>query len=86
MKDISNWVSALKRFEYLEPQKNLLIVELKTQENSHSVWIAQLLSYLRLANKRIGFIINFHVTLMKGGIKRIVLYININLSEPSSLW
>jgi GxxExxY protein len=53
--------------------ENLLIVELKAQENSHPIWTAQLLSYLRLANKRIGFIINFHVTLMKDGIKRIVL-------------
>src|SRR3954451_5111812 len=40
--------------------ENLLIVELKAQENSHPIWTAQLLSYLRLSNKRIGFIINFH--------------------------
>jgi GxxExxY protein len=53
--------------------ENFLVVELKAQENSHPIWTAQLLSYLRLANKRIGFVINFHVTLMKDGIKRIVL-------------
>ena len=52
---------------------NEIIIELKAQENSHPVWEAQLLSYLRLSNKRLGFIINFHVPLIKNGIKRIIL-------------
>ena len=52
---------------------NLLIVELKAQENYHPVWEAQLLSYLKLTNKRIGYLINFHVSLMKDGFKRLVL-------------
>ncbi len=52
---------------------NLLIVELKAQENFHPVWEAQLLSYLKLTRKRIGYIINFHVPLMKGGFKRLIL-------------
>lgn len=52
---------------------DLLIVELKAQENYHPVWEAQLLSYLKLTNKRIGYIINFHVPLMKNGFKRMVL-------------
>jgi GxxExxY protein len=52
---------------------NLLIVELKAQENYHPVWEAQLLSYLKLTNKRIGYLINFHVPLMKDGFKRLVL-------------
>ena len=50
-----------------------IIVELKAQDNPHPVWQAQLLSYLKLAGKRLGFLINFHVTIMKNGIKRIVL-------------
>ncbi len=50
-----------------------IIIELKAQENPHPVWEAQLLSYLKLTNKRLGFIINFHVPLIKSGIKRIVL-------------
>lgn len=50
-----------------------VIVELKAQENPHVVWEAQLLSYLKLTEKRLGFIINFHVPLMKDGIKRMVL-------------
>ena len=53
--------------------ENLLIVELKAQENYHPVWEAQLISYLKLTNKRIGFLINFHVPLIKSGIKRIVV-------------
>jgi GxxExxY protein len=52
---------------------NLLIVELKAQEKYHPVWEAQLLSYLKLTNKRIGYLINFHVPLMKDGFKRLVL-------------
>lgn len=50
-----------------------IVVELKAQENSHPVWEAQLLSYLKLTSKRLGFLINFHVPLMKHGIKRIIL-------------
>lgn len=52
---------------------NLLILELKAQENYHPVWEAQLLSYLKLTSKRIGYLINFHVPLMKDGFKRFVL-------------
>ncbi len=52
---------------------DVVIIELKAQENYHPVWEAQLLSYLRLANKNLGFIINFTVPLMKDGIKRMVL-------------
>lgn len=52
---------------------NLLIIELKAQENFHPVWEAQLLSYLKLTGKRIGYVINFHVPLMKDGFKRLVL-------------
>jgi GxxExxY protein len=53
--------------------EDLLIVEFKAQENYHPVWEAQLLSYLKLTGKRLGFLINFHVPLMKDGIKRLIL-------------
>jgi GxxExxY protein len=43
--------------------EDLVIVELKAQENYHPVWEAQILSYLKLTGKRLGFIINFHVPL-----------------------
>jgi len=52
---------------------NLLIIELKAQENYHPVWDAQILSYLRLTDIRLGFLINFHVPLIKDGIKRFIL-------------
>jgi GxxExxY protein len=53
--------------------EDLIILELKAQEVSHPVWQAQLLSYLKLTNKRLGYILNFHVPLMKNGIKRMIL-------------
>lgn len=53
--------------------EDLIIVELKAQENYHPVWEAQILSYLKLTGKRLGFLINFHVPLIKDGIKRIIL-------------
>ena len=52
---------------------NRVIVELKAQENYNPVWEAQLLSYLRLTNTNLGYIINFTVPLIKNGIKRMVL-------------
>jgi len=51
----------------------LVILEFKAQENYHPVWEAQLMSYLKLTKKRLGFLINFHVPLMKDGIKRIII-------------
>lgn len=50
-----------------------IIIELKAQDNFHPVWEAQLLSYLKLTGKRLGFIINFHVPQIKDGIQRIIL-------------
>lgn len=53
--------------------EQLIIIEFKAQENYHPVWEAQLMSYLKLTKKRLGFLINFHVPLMKNGIKRIII-------------
>ncbi|MCW3118905.1 MAG: GxxExxY protein [Chitinophagaceae bacterium] len=52
---------------------DLIISELKAQENYHPVWESQLLSYLKLTGKRLGYVLNFHVPLMKDGIKRMIL-------------
>jgi GxxExxY protein len=49
-----------------------ILIELKAQEQSHPVWEAQLLSYMKLTGKRIGFLINFHTPVMKKGIKRFI--------------
>jgi GxxExxY protein len=53
--------------------EDLIIIELKAQENYHPLWEAQLLSCLKLTGKRLGYIMNFHVPLMKDGIKRMIL-------------
>ncbi len=52
---------------------NLVICELKALENVNPVWEAQLLSHLKLTNKRLGYLINFNVPLIKNGIKRMVI-------------
>ena len=49
-----------------------LIVELKAVGAIAPLHEAQLLSYLRLANKRLGLLINFNVVLLKNGIRRVI--------------
>ena len=51
---------------------NLVICELKAVEVVNPVWTAQIISHLRLSNRRLGYLINFNVPLIKDGIKRIV--------------
>ena len=53
--------------------EELIICELKAVEEMNPVWEAQLLSHLKLTGKRLGFLINFNVPLIKNGIKRIIL-------------
>jgi GxxExxY protein len=50
----------------------LVVVELKCKESLHPADEAQLLSHLRLLNLPIGLLINFHVVLLKDGIRRLV--------------
>jgi GxxExxY protein len=49
-----------------------VILEIKAVERLISVHDAQLLSYLKLANLRVGLLLNFHVPVLKSGLKRIV--------------
>ena len=49
-----------------------IILELKAVEIILPVHEAQLISYLKLADKRMGFLLNFNVPLMKNGLKRFV--------------
>jgi len=49
-----------------------IIVEIKAIEKLLPIHDAQLLSYLRLAKKRVGLLMNFHVPILKNGLKRIV--------------
>jgi len=58
---------------------NLVIVENKTVEALLPIHEAQLMTYLKLSGCKIGFLLNWNVTLMKHGIKRVVM----NLSGPT---
>jgi GxxExxY protein len=49
-----------------------IILELKAVEGTLLVHQAQVISYLKLANKRLGFLINFNVPLLKQGFSRFV--------------
>ena len=51
----------------------LVICELKAIETLNPVWEAQIMSHLKLTGKRLGFLINFNVPLIKDGIKRFVI-------------
>lgn len=52
--------------------EDCVIVEIKAVEVILPVHKAQLLSYLRLANRRLGLLINFNVEILRDGITRIV--------------
>ena len=52
--------------------ENKVLVELKSVEAVIPVHKKQLLTYLRLADKRLGLLINFNVELIKHGISRVV--------------
>jgi GxxExxY protein len=55
-----------------------IIVELKTVEHLLPIHEAQLLTYLKLANKKLGLLINFNEVLVKKGFRRLL---NGNLPE-----
>lgn len=50
-----------------------LVIEIKTVEAFTDVHNAQVLTYLKLGNYPLGLLLNFHVSRMKDGIKRLVL-------------
>ena len=51
----------------------LVIVELKVVKELAPVFEAQLLTYMRLTECRVGLLMNFNVPILKDGIKRLVL-------------
>ena len=53
--------------------ENQVVVEIKSVEQLDPVFDAQLLSYLRLAHRRVGLLINLNSQLLKNRIKRRVL-------------
>ena len=53
--------------------ENEIIVEIKAVEKMNPLYEAQLLSYLRLCDKKLGLLINFNVPYLREGIKRMIL-------------
>lgn len=49
-----------------------VIIEVKAVEALNDVHLAQVLTYLKLSNCKLGLLINFNVSLIKNGIKRVV--------------
>jgi GxxExxY protein len=49
-----------------------LIVEIKSVDKMEPIFLAQTLTYLRLSNLWLGLLINFNVSVLKDGIKRVV--------------
>lgn len=52
--------------------ENEVILEIKSIEAIHPVHKKQLLTYLRLANKQVGLLINFNEEILKNGITRLI--------------
>ena len=52
--------------------EDCIIIENKTVDRLLPIHMAQLLTYLKLRDCRLGFLLNWNVTLMKHGIKRVV--------------
>ena len=52
--------------------ENKLVIEIKSVEALNDVHLAQTLTYRKLGNYKLGLLINFNVTRLKEGIKRVV--------------
>jgi GxxExxY protein len=50
----------------------VLILEIKSVEAIHPIHAAQLMSYLRLSDRRLGLVLNFNTLRLKDGIERVV--------------
>lgn len=53
--------------------ENKLVLELKTVDEIHDVHLAQTLTYMKLGGFKLGLILNFKVSRLKYGIKRVIL-------------
>jgi GxxExxY protein len=53
--------------------EDMVVVEIKSVEQLHQVFEAQVLTYLRLTGKRVGLLLNFNSRVLKDGIKRLIL-------------
>jgi GxxExxY protein len=53
--------------------EDLVIVEIKSVEKMHPIFETQIISYIRLAGKRVGLLINFNSRLVRDGIQRFIV-------------
>ncbi len=58
------------RIDLLVEEK--VVIEIKTVEYLTVVHTAQVLTYLKLGNYKLGLLLNFHVSILKNGIKRLI--------------
>lgn len=52
--------------------ENKVIIEIKSVEALNDLHLAQLLTYLKLSNCKLGLLINFNTVLFKNGVRRVV--------------
>jgi GxxExxY protein len=52
--------------------ENKLIVEIKAVDALNDIHLAQILTYLKLSNCKLGLLINFNTVLFKNGVKRVI--------------
>ncbi len=52
--------------------ENKLVIEIKSVEAINDVHLAQILTYMKLGDYKLGLLINFNVKLLKNGINRVV--------------
>ena len=52
--------------------ENKLVIEIKSKESLNDVDLAQTLTYLKLGDYRLGLLINFNVSMLKDGLRRVV--------------
>ncbi len=58
------------RIDLLVEEK--VVIEIKTVDAFNEVHTAQVLTYLKLGNYKLGLLLNFQTTMLKNGIKRII--------------
>jgi GxxExxY protein len=52
--------------------ENSLVIEVKSCDAIHAIFLAQTLTYLKLGDYRLGLLINFNVEMLRDGIKRVI--------------
>ena len=52
--------------------ENEIVIEIKSVKKIEDIHLAQILTYMKLGNYKVGLIINFNVKLLREGIKRVV--------------